>query len=141
MSAAVVVRSREGLRQEVELGRHRIVADEPVTGGGTDAGPGPYDLLLASLGTCKAITLRLYAGRKGWPLEGVTVKLEHSRVHAEDCKNCETKDGLLDHIEVEIELAGPLTEEQRERLIEISERCPVHKTLTSEIDIVTALRG
>lgn len=87
------------------------------------------------------MTLRLYAGRKQWPLEGVTVRLQHFRIHAKDCAECETKEGMLDHIEREIELDGPLTDEQRERLVEIAERCPVHRTLESEIRIVTALRG
>lgn len=87
------------------------------------------------------MTLRLYADRKKWPLEGVTVRLRHDRIHAKDCAECETKEGMLDRIETEIELAGPLTPEQRERLAEIAERCPVHRTLTSEIVINTALRG
>jgi putative redox protein len=139
--SGVVVRSKEGLRQEIELGPHRLTADEPVAEGGADAGPGPYDLLLASLGACKAITARLYAARKGWPLEGLTVRLEHARIHAADCEACESTEGFIDHIEVEIELAGPLTDEQRERIVEVATRCPVHRTLTSEVEIVTALRG
>jgi uncharacterized OsmC-like protein len=138
---AVVVRSREGLRQEIEAGPHRLAADEPVEDGGTDAGPSPYGLLLAALGSCKAMTMRLYARRKQWPLTGVTVRLEHTRIYAKDCETCETREGHIDHIECEIELEGPLTAEQRERLAEIAERCPVHRTLTSEIEIITALRG
>ncbi|HVY62128.1 MAG TPA: OsmC family protein [Planctomycetota bacterium] len=87
------------------------------------------------------MTLRLYAGRKKWPLEGVVVRLEHSHIHAKDCESCETKEGMLDHIEREIELVGPLSDEQKERLVEIAEKCPVHRTLESEIEVVTALRG
>jgi putative redox protein len=87
------------------------------------------------------MTLRLYAGHKKWPLEGVVVRLQHSRIHAQDCETCETEEGMLDHIEREVELDGPLSDEQRERLIEIAERCPVHRTLESEIEIITSLRG
>jgi putative redox protein len=139
--STVIVRSREGLRQEIEIGRHRIVADEPIEAGGTDAGPGPYDLLAAALGACKSMTMRLYAARKGWPLEGVSVRVAHARIHARDCEACETKEGMLDRFDCVVELYGPLSAEQRERLAEIAERCPVHRTLTAEIEIITALSG
>ena len=107
--------------------------------GGTDVGPSPYDLLIAALGACTSMTVSLYARRKQWPLEAVTVKLTHQKVHAADCENCEQKDGLLDQIEREVELHGTLTEEQRARLLEIANKCPVHKTLTSQIHILTRL--
>jgi putative redox protein len=136
----VVVRSAlDGLRQDVESGAHRIVVDEPVGYGGTDAGPTPYALLLAALGACTAMTLRLYARNKGWPLESVEVRLSHDKIHAKDCATCETKEGRLDRIEREVIVGGPLTEEQRKRLGEIADRCPVHRTLTSEIHIHTRI--
>lgn len=136
----VVVRGGpSGLTQEIQVGAHRVIADEPVSAGGADAGPAPYDLLLAALGACTSMTLRLYAERRRWPLQGIVVRLRHSRIHALDCSDCESKEGRLDHIDRELELSGPLTEEQRSRLLEIAERCPVHKTLTSEIRIDSRL--
>jgi uncharacterized OsmC-like protein/alpha-beta hydrolase superfamily lysophospholipase len=139
---AVVVReTRQGrFQQEITVGAHRFLADEPVEVGGLDSGPGPYDLLLAGLGACTAMTLRLYAERKALPLERVTVELNHSRIHATDCENCETKEGMLDRIERAITLRGALDAEQRRRLLEIADKCPVHRTLTSEIDIRTVER-
>jgi uncharacterized OsmC-like protein len=134
----VVVRgSGASFAQHISAGRHRMAGDEPTETGGTDTGPSPYDLLLSALGTCTSITLGMYARRKGWPLEEVTVRLRHSRIHAEDCAECETKEGKLDRIERDIHLAGPLTDEQRSRLMEIADKCPVHRTLTSEINIRT----
>gem|GEM_PF-64465 len=124
-------------QQEVTVGTHRFLADEPVEVGGLDSGPGPYDLLLAGLGACTAMTLRLYAERKALPLERVTVRLNHSRIHATDCADCETKEGMLDRIDRAITLRGALDAEQRRRLLEIADKCPVHRTLTSEIDIRT----
>ena len=136
----VVVRgAATGFAHEILAGRHRLTADEPVSAGGADAGPTPYDLILAALGSCTSMTLGVYARRKGWPLESVSVRLAHSRIHAEDCANCETKEGRLDRIDVVIEATGDLTEEQRRRLVEIAEKCPVHRTLTSEIDIRTRI--
>lgn len=133
---AVVVRgAASGFAQEILVGRHRLAADEPAGAGGTDTGPTPYDLLLAALGACTSMTAALYARRKAWPLESVTVRLRHSRIHAEDCANCETKDVMLDRIDLSVEFAGPLTEEQRSRMLEIVERCPVRRTLESEIEI------
>ncbi len=138
----VVVRGgAAGFTQEILAGRHRLTADEPIAAGGADAGPNPYDLLLASLGSCTSMTVALYARRKQWPLEAVTVRLRHARIHAADCSECETREGMIDRIEVDLDLAGPLTEAQRARLLEIAERCPVHRTLTSEIDIRTLLTG
>ena len=124
-------------QQEITVGTHRFLADEPVEVGGLDSGAGPYDLLLAGLGACTAMTLRLYAERKALPLERVTVRLNHSRIHAADCADCETKDGMLDRIERAITLRGALDAEQRRLLLEIADKCPVHRTLTSEIDIRT----
>jgi len=121
--------------QEILAGSHRLRADEPVAAGGADSGPTPYDLLLAALGTCTSMTVGMYARRKEWPLEGIVVRLRHSRIHAEDCAACETKDRLLDKIECELELAGSLTAEQRTKLLEIAGKCPVHRTLQSEINI------
>jgi putative redox protein len=138
----VVVRGGAGgFAQEIVVGPHRLAADEPASAGGTDAGPNPYDLLLASLGACTSMTVALYARRKGWPLEGVTVRLRHAKIHAADCADCETREGMIDRIERNIELTGALTDDQRARLLEIAGRCPVHRTLQSEIDIRTRLTG
>jgi uncharacterized OsmC-like protein/pimeloyl-ACP methyl ester carboxylesterase len=121
----------------VTVGPHALLADEPVAAGGEDTGPGPYDFLLAGLGACKSMTMRLYADRKSFPLERATVTLRHSRIHAQDCAECETKEGMLDQIEVAIGLEGALNADQRKRILEIADKCPVHRTLTSEIRIVT----
>jgi uncharacterized OsmC-like protein/alpha/beta superfamily hydrolase len=135
----VVVReTRRGLfQQEVVAGRHRLVADEPEAAGGLDSGPGPYDLLLAALGACTSMTLRLYADRKSLPLKRTLVRLRHGRIYAADCAACETKEGMVDHIERVITFEGDLDREQRARLLEIADKCPVHRTLTSEVDIRT----
>jgi putative redox protein len=137
----VVARTGEGLRTEMEACGHKLVADEPKSLGGTDEGPTPYDYLLAALGSCTAMTLRMYADRKGWPLESVTVKLSQDRIHATDCEECETEEGRIDRIEREIELEGPLEEEQRRRLLEIADMCPVHRTLDSEVVVENSLVG
>ena len=129
----VVVTSGGGLRQEAWAGRHTLVADEPVSAGGGDAGPNPYELLLAALGACTSMTLSLYAGRKGWKLDGVEIRLSHRRVHAADCADCEQKEGYLDQIEKEITLSGDLDEVQLARLGEIAERCPVNRTLHQSV--------
>lgn len=142
MSDEVVVRGdAAGWAQAVAVGRHQLTADEPVAVGGGDAGPDPYALLLASLGSCTSMTVSLYARRKSWPLAAVTVRLRHSKIHATDCADCETREGKIDRIEREIELTGALSEEQRQRLLEIAERCPIHRTLRSEIDIRSTLRA
>ena len=136
----VVVSGRSaGFAQDITIRTHRLRGDEPVADGGTDLGPSPYDYLVTALGTCTSMTVSLYARRKQWPLQSVTVKLRHSKVHAEDCANCETKVGLLDRIEREITLVGQLSEEQKTRLMDIADKCPVHRTLTSEIAIDTRL--
>jgi uncharacterized OsmC-like protein len=135
-----VVESGEGKFTEHLLdGRHRLLADEPVAAGGNDRGPGPYELLLMSLGACTTMTLRLYAERKRWPLQRVSVELRHDKIHAEDCADCETKQGMLDRIERVIALEGALDAAQRQRLMEIADMCPVHRTLTSEIKIETRM--
>jgi putative redox protein len=138
-SGLVTVReTRQGrLQQEITSGPHRLLADEPVDAGGTDSGPNPYDLLLAALGACTAMTLRLYAERKALRLDRVTVRLRHARTHAQDCETCETREGMIDRIECGIVLEGPLDAQERARLLEIADKCPVHRTLTSEVDIRT----
>lgn len=138
-SRDVVVREtrRSKFQQTVTVGPHRLMADEPIPVGGDDTGPGPYDFLLAALGACTSMTLRLYAERKALPLDRVTVTLRHSKVHAADCAECETKTGTLDQIEREIAMEGTLDPEQRQKLIDIADKCPVHRTLTSEVRITT----
>jgi putative redox protein len=131
----VVHGETSSLQQEITVGQHQLTADEPVPAGGTDQGPNPYDLLCAALGACTSMTLALYARRKQFSLKAVTVRLRHSKIHAEDCKTCETKAGMLDRIEREIQLEGELNNEQRQALLNIANKCPVHRTLTSEIDI------
>jgi putative redox protein len=136
----VVVRgAADGFAQNVAAGPHRFRSDEPATVGGTNSGPTPYDLLLAALGSCTSMTVGMYARRKQWPLERVAVHLRHSRVHAGDCAACETQDARLTVIDRDIQLDGSLSEEQRARLLAIANRCPVHLTLTSKIDIRTTL--
>jgi putative redox protein len=133
--AEVIVSSIGYLKQQITAGAHTLIADEPREAGGSDAGPDPYSFLLAALGACTAITLQIYARRKKWPLEKVEVSLRHSRIHAEDCGDCATTQGKIDQIERYISLGGLLSGEQKARLLEIAQRCPVHKTLTSEISI------
>jgi putative redox protein len=127
------------LGQALLDGRHVLPADEPVAAGGMDSGPNPYELLLMALGGCTSMTLRLYADRKSWPLERVVVRLSHAKVHAEDCVECERRPAMIDRIERTIELVGGLDATQRARLLQIAEMCPVHRTLTSKIDIRTVL--
>lgn len=138
--AGVVTVTESGagkLGQIIDDGRHRLAADEPLTSGGTDSGPNPYELLLSALGACTSMTLRLYAERKQWPLDKVTVRLRHEKIYAKDCAECETREGKIDRIEREIEMTGALNGEQRARLMEIADRCPVHRTLHSEVQVVT----
>ena len=136
MTEHVVVHGKpNAFLQEVTVGKHHFRVDEPASIGGTDSAPDPYDYLLASLGACTSMTVGLYARKKQIPLEGVTVSLSHARIHAEDCADCETKEGMLDRIDINIQLTGPLSEEQHARLMEIAGKCPVHRTLKSEIDI------
>jgi Predicted redox protein, regulator of disulfide bond formation len=134
--ANVTVLSRENLKQEITSGENIIIADEPISAGGSGQGFDPYSLLLAALGACTSMTLTLYARNKKWDLKSVRVELSHEKIHAEDCRQCETKDGKLDQIKREIHLEGNLTADQTQRLREIARHCPVHRTLTSEINIV-----
>ncbi len=127
--------------QIISVGPHVLQADEPNEFGGNDAGPNPYELLLAALGACTSMTVRMYAERKQWPLQGVQVSLSYARVHAEDCAECETKVGMVDRIEVGISFAGDLSEEQQRKLLEIADKCPVHRTLVSRAQIDTRLIG
>ena len=129
-----------GYLTEILANRHSLLADEPVQAGGTDQGPTPFDLLVAALGACTSMTLRMYADRKGWPLEAATVRLKHEKIHATDCEACETREGMLDRIEREIEIEGTLDEDQKQRLLQIADRCPVHRTLTSEVEVRTRLK-
>ena len=137
-AADVIVRGDgSGFAQEILAGPHRLRGDEPESAGGTGTGPSPYDFLLAALGSCTSRTVAMYARRKGWPLERVTVWLRHSRIYASDCAECETKQGMLDRLERDVRFDGPLTSERRSRLLEIADKCPVHRTLSSEINIRT----
>jgi putative redox protein len=127
--------------QTVRSGRHALTADEPAEAGGNDAGPGPYEFLLMGLGACTSMTLRMYAELKKLPLQRVRVTLSHRKIHAQDCADCATREGKVDEITREIELVGDLTAEQRQRLLEIANKCPVHRTLTSEIKVRSSLIG
>ena len=132
----IVVRGdARSFKQAIAAGRHRLVADEPVSAGGGDAGPDPYHYLLTSLGVCTSMTVGFYARRNKFPLENITVSLWHSRIHAKDCEECETREGMVDRIDVEVELTGALSAEQHAALMDIAAKCPVHRTLTSEINI------
>jgi putative redox protein len=122
-------------------GRHTLQADEPVAAGGGDAGPGPYELLLMALGSCTSMTVHLYAARKKWPLEQVVVRLHHAKVYVEDCADCENPKSKIDRIDKSLEFIGALDAAQRTRLVEIADQCPVHRTLTSKIDIRTTLES
>jgi len=133
----VTVRGEAGtLLTHIQAGAYALLGDEPKTvPGGTDQGPGPYDLLLSALGTCTSMTLLLYAQRKKYPLERITVTLTHDRIYATDCAECDSKDGRIERIETVIHLEGALSDEQRNSLLAIAEKCPVHKTLMSKIDL------
>jgi uncharacterized OsmC-like protein len=138
----VIVRgAATGFAQTIEVDGARFVADEPTDVGGTNSGPTPYDLLLGALGSCTSMTIGFYARRKKWPLDDVTVRLSHARVHEADCERCDQHAERLDHISMTIDLHGALSEEQRAKLIEVAGRCPVHKTLTSKIQITTSTRS
>lgn len=136
MKTDLTVLHLDGYQHEITSRGHSIVADEPKEVGGDDAGLSPYELLLGALGACTAITLRMYAKRKGWPLEDVKVDLSHERVHAEDCADCESDQGQLSVIRRTVTVQGDLTEEQIHRLHEIASMCPVHRTLTGSLEIL-----
>jgi putative redox protein len=138
---SVVIRGTgSGFAQEIVAGQHRLKADEPLSAGGTETGPTPYEFLLAALGACTAMTVTMYARRKNWPLDAIVVRLSHSKIHAEDCFDCHTEAGFIDRIDREIELSGSLSPDERLKLFEIAEKCPVHRTLTSEIDLRSSLK-
>ena len=139
MNDVIVRGPASGFAQQIIAGAHNLTADEPIQVGGTDTGPSPYDLLLAALGSCTSMTVSLYARAKKWPLESVTVNLQHSKIHASDCADCETKIGKIDRIDREIQFVGQLDEAQRKKLLEIADKCPVHRTLESEIEIRTKM--
>jgi putative redox protein len=132
---------KSGYVTDIMAAGHGLVADEPASMGGTDKGPAPFDLLMAGLGTCKAMTLRMYSDRKQWPLEAVTVKLNHKKIDAADCEACQTKEGQLDQFDCEIDLSGELDDQQKQRLLQIADRCPVHRTLHSEIVVKSKLKS
>src|SRR5690242_11828442 len=136
----ITVRSAEGLTQSIEARGHRIVADEPRDAGGSDTGPTPYELLLGALGACTSMTMRMYAARHQWPLENVEVHLVHERTHAEDCQNCENPNAnpFLDRVTKRVVLHGALSADQRARLLEIADRCPVQRTLQGPMVIEKA---
>ncbi len=131
---------RSGYVTDIMAAGHSLVADEPPSMGGTDLGPAPYDLLMAALGTCKAMTLRMYSDRKQWPLEAVCVQLNHKKIDAADCESCDTKEGRLDQFDCEIDVTGKLDDQQKKRLLQIADRCPVHRTLHSEIIVRSKLK-
>ena len=135
----VIVRAGNSLRNEIEAGPHRMIADEPANAGGTEAGPTPYDFLAAALGTCTSMTLRVVADRENIPLEGVEIKVENDRMYAKDCADCLTQNGYIHRFAVTIKLTGNLNAAQRERMLAVAKRCPVNKTLVSEIRIDESL--
>ena len=138
----VLVAERDGkFAQDVYTDRHYLRADEPSSYGGKDSGPSPYEFLLAALGTCTAMTVRMYATRKKFDLTRVSVRLKHDKIHAEDCEHCDSREGRIDRIERSLELSGDLSDEQRKDILRIADRCPVHRTLHSEIDIQSRLDG
>lgn len=125
--------------QSISAGSHLLRGDEPIEAGGSDTGPNPYELLLAALGSCASITVRMYADRKQWPLEGVHIELSYGATHADDSAACDTETMMITGIEMEVSFAGNLSEQQRERLLEIANKCPVHRTLTSRIQTLGTL--
>ena len=138
----VVEEAGSGFTQHIRAAGHELVSDEPASVGGANLGPSPYDYLLSALGACTTMTVRMYANHKKWPLQSIKATLRHSKIHAKDCEDCETEKGKVDVIERDIEIVGPeLSDEQRARLLEIADRCPVHRTLSSEIKIRTNEKG
>lgn len=136
----IVTRTQKGYTTEVMAGQHSLTADEPESVGGLDLGPTPYDLLAASLGACTGMTLRMYANRKEWPLEEILVHVKHQKIYDEDCQNCDDSAKKIDHLERVVEIKGDLTTEQRQRLLEIADKCPVHKTLHASAKVTTSIK-
>lgn len=130
-----------GFALDLMAGPHRLQADEPKAAGGDDTGPSPYELLGAALAACTAMTLRMYAGHKGWTVGDISVVVRHDKVHAEDCADCESGRGRIDRFERVIEIAGDLDEDKRGRLLDIADKCPVHRTLHGEVQVTTRLAG
>jgi putative redox protein len=141
MSRTITAHTIKNYQVEVNARQHRFVADEPESKGGDDCGPNPYDLLLASLAACKIITVHMYAQRKGWPVERVNIHMSHQKSDAADCDDCTSESGKIDEIYCDISFEGDLDDDQRQRLAEIANRCPVHRTLTSETKIRTILQN
>ena len=140
-SEQVVVQiGQTGYTTQIKAGNHSFRADEPIAVGGDDYGPGPYDLLLASLGSCTAMTLRMYADRKKWPIGNITIHMNHKKVYQEDCQNCQDKSSKVDVIERHITIQGAIDQEQKDRLLIIADKCPVHRTLHGEIQVQTILK-
>ncbi len=137
---AVSKTGEKGYTTEVVVGQHKVIADEPLTVGGNDLGPSPYGYLMASLGSCTSMTLRMYADRKQWDVKDIKVHLNHSKVHKDDCEDCENKNEKIDQIERIIELEGNLDEAQKKRMLEIADKCPVHKTLHQGIRVISRLK-
>ena len=137
----ILVKYIKNLQQEANMGEHRLIIDEPQEFGGDGRGPNPYDLLLAALGGCTAMTIVSYSKRKDIPLDALQIKLTHEKIHASDCEECMTREGKLDQVTRTIYLQGPLSSEQKENLLEIAKRCPVHRTLTSENMIIDKMGG
>jgi len=135
--SVMVLGPSTGFRTEIEVGGHHLVVDEPVAVGGADAGPSPYEMLLAALGACTSMTLRLYADKRKWPLERVRVSLQHRKVHAQDCADCDHKPAKMDLVDRVVFLEGALSDEQRTKLMEIADRCPVHQTMQSKMQVNT----
>ena len=135
--SVMVLGPSTGFRTEIEVGGHHLVVDEPVAVGGADAGPSPYEMLLAALGACTSMTLRLYADKRKWPLERVRVSLQHRKVHAQDCADCDHKPAKMDLVDRVVFLEGALSDEQRTKLMEIADHCPVHQTMQSKMQVNT----
>ena len=133
----VTLSNNSGYKTELSARGHSIISDEPLAANGTDTGMNPYELLLSAIGACKAITMRMYAERKGWPLEDVSIELVHEKIPAEECESSESKTGKIDKISIRVDIKGELSEEQKARILEIGEKCPVQKTVLSEVKIVT----
>ena len=139
MAGPVIVRANNGFRNEIEAGNHRLIADEPASAGGGDAGPTPYDFLSAALGACTSMTMRVVADREKIPLDGVEVIVTNDRMNAADCVDCSSTTGYIHRFDIKNKLVGNLTDAQRERMLAVAKRCPVAKTLTSEIRINESL--